>query len=100
MNEVTYPIYYLDYHKCISCGANAVMPLDRKVYSNSMIYPITHMKCRKCGSEFYIRWIDDPEKENEKIPVCAGGNSFDKVAMKIIYEAKADLDKVKASFKK
>ena len=63
-----YPIYFEDYHKCINCGAPMVMPInqygkDQKV----MIYPITHMICKACGKEYFIKWID---KDGKKIPVC------------------------------
>ena len=99
MSNAMYPIYNLDYHKCLNCGSNSVVIKDRKGYANSMIYPVLNMECKKCGEEFYIKWIEDPNNNKEMIPVATGVRNYEEVTKKIIYEAKEELDRAKNSLK-
>ena len=62
-----YPIYNLNYKKCLNCGKDTVYPCDDRGFQSSdlMIYSVTHMKCKNCGKEFIIKWIPDENKDGE-----------------------------------
>ena len=82
-----YPIYNLDYRKCLNCGKNTVVPYDNRGSQSSefMLYTLTHMKCEQCGKEFYIKWIPkDEENLDELIPVCVDKDVVDITVDKII----------------
>lgn len=82
-----YPIYNINYNKCLNCGAkDSVYPCDSRGYQSSdlMIYSVTHMKCKICGKEFIIKWIPNPNKEGEMIPVCTDKENLDMIVNDII----------------
>lgn len=88
-----YPIYYMDYRKCLKCGSMSVAPCDQRGINKQMIYPVIYMKCSNCGEEFYIRWVEDLENPDKRIPVCTGKDSMNDTVKRIIYAGKADMDK-------
>lgn len=86
-----YPIYNLDYKICLKCGKNTVYPCDSRGYQSSdlMIYSVTHMKCKNCGEEYYIKWIPKEEGSEEMIPVCVDASQIDQTVEGIINYSKS-----------
>ena len=87
-----YPIYNMDYRICMSCGEKTVSPCDSRGFQTSelMIYSVTHMKCKNCGKQFYIKWVPKNEEEPDNlIPVCIEKEELNSIGNKIIDFAKS-----------
>ena len=82
-----YPIYFYDYRICIHCGSNKVVPINKygKV-QKVMIYPITHMMCNECKTQYFIKWIEN--EEGDIVPTCCGDNEKQKIIEEISSFAK------------
>lgn len=87
MNKrIKYPIFFYDYRICIHCGSHSVVPIDRFGRTSvNMIYPISYLQCKKCGTTYNIKWIKD---ENDKyIPTCCDIDSKRDVERNILLYA-------------
>ena len=63
------PVAFID-RTCSACGSyNSLVFIDSRGREvSNPIYPIVKFKCKKCGREFYIKWIPDDKDETKMIP--------------------------------
>lgn len=87
-----YPIFFYNYHICIKCGSHNVVPIDKfGRESKSMIYPISKMRCKRCGTEYIVKWIT---KDGKRIPVCTGDDELHNIEDNIVEYSKAQKRKI------
>lgn len=90
MKDYDYPIFFID-NTCVHCGAkDSINPINKFGYpvKSNPIYPISHLKCKKCGREYFIRWEEDEKFEQ---PIAISKNYIDLFA-KVVG---ANIDKYK-----
>lgn len=77
------PFYFEDYKICIHCASHNVKLIDKfdRVTRNS-IYPLSKLRCADCGTEYYIKWIEN--EAGDLIPVCCDDHDIDIVVNNII----------------
>jgi ribosomal protein L40E len=86
-----FPIYFTK-NICIHCGARGHLVYKdiRGIESKSPIYPITKIVCKKCGTEYFPKWIN-MNNDTDMIPVCTDRESikdFEEVIEKYSLENK------------
>lgn len=62
IKRTQYPIYFERRNVCIHCGGSGTLTFVDKFgnETNKEIYPLDHIKCKKCGRRYSIRWEKDP----------------------------------------
>ena len=77
MKDYDYPIFFSN-GTCVHCGEEKSVITINKFgipSKNDSMYPISHMKCTKCGRVYYIRW--DSDNKDFDIPVAISKNYID-----------------------
>lgn len=87
--SIIYPISYTN-GKCPHCSKdNSLRFLDKfDNKSKDPIYTANKMVCLNCNSEFFIRWIQDPDNKKEMLPAVCSDNRKQKFEDEIIKFAK------------
>ena len=81
------PFSFSDYRICVKCGHKTVNMIDKfDITTRTKFYPVTKMRCSHCGTEYYIKWIEN--ESGNKIPVCADVDSINQFKENIIQYAK------------
>lgn len=60
-----YPIYFERRNICTSCGAEGDLVFIN-VFGKEVsheVHPFEHLKCKRCGAEYSIKWDKDPEDQ-------------------------------------
>ena len=62
LNEVSYPLLFDGKNVCVHCGGEGTLVIVDKFGNETKqeIHPFDHIKCKKCGRLYSIRWEHDP----------------------------------------
>ena len=70
VKKITMPIYFDGKNECVNCCAkNSLVFVDKfGNYHNDEIKAFDHIKCRKCGYIYSIKWNKDPKDPTRMYP--------------------------------
>lgn len=78
MQEISYPVVFLS-NICPHCGNPSLLFTNSKnETTKNLIYSVNNIKCSNCKTDFFIKWITDPENEKKMKPVPIAFNIIDK----------------------
>lgn len=95
MSEIIYPIAF-ENKTCTKCGAENSIRFKDKFdnVSKDSIYPVHLLHCINCKTDFFIRWVDDTEKDGCMNPVICSDNMKSKFEKDIIKQSEDNRRKI------
>lgn len=66
VKRIKQPIHFEKKNCCVHCGANGSLVFVNKFNkeSDKEIHPFNHIKCRKCGHLYSIKWQPNPDNNS------------------------------------